>query len=87
MLKVEIDETKAKAEAKGGIDTITCEIAVLIHCMYNQIHENDAISAQVFRKMLTKLVADPNSVIWTDLHIGGTGICMIIPKRRGEDAK
>lgn len=37
MLKVEINETTAKCVGAGGLDTITCDVALLINSLYNHI--------------------------------------------------
>ena len=80
MLKVEINETTAKCVGAGGLDTITCEVALLINFLYNDIRRSNTGAAEAFRYTLVSLLTK-DSTVWEAQGAPGTGFCVIVPKK------
>lgn len=80
MLKVEINETTAKCVGAGGLDTITCEVALLINSLYNHIRRSNTGAAEAFRYTLISLLTK-DSTVWEDQEAPGTGYCVIVPMK------
>ena len=80
MLKVEINETTAKCVGAGGLDTITCEVALLINSLYNHIRRSNTGAAEAFRFTLVSLLTK-DSTVWKEQAAPGTGFCVIVPKK------
>lgn len=80
MLKVEIDEATVKGVGSGGLDTITCEVALLINSLYNTIRRSNTGAAEVFRFTLVSLLTE-DSTVWEEQSEPGTGFCVIVPKK------
>lgn len=80
MLKVEINETTAKCVGAGGLDTITCEVALLINSLYNHIRRSNTGAAEAFRYTLVSLLTE-DSTVWEEQSEPGTGFCIIVPKK------
>lgn len=80
MLKVEINETTAKCVGAGGLDTITCEVALLINSLYNHIRRSNTGAAEAFRYTLISLLTK-DSTVWEKQAAPGTGYCVIVPKK------
>ena len=78
MLKVEINETTAKCVGSGGLDTITCDVALLINFLYNDIRRSNTGAAEAFRYTLISLLTE-DSTVWEDQAAPGTGFCVIVP--------
>ena len=81
MLKVEINETTAKCVGAGGLDTITCEVALLINSLYNHIRRSNTGAAEAFRYTLISLLTK-DSAVWEEQAAPGTGYCVIVPVKR-----
>lgn len=81
MLKVEINETTAKCVGSGGLDTITCDVALLINFLYNDIRRSNTGAAEAFRYTLISLLTE-DSTVWEDQAAPGTGFCVIVPVKR-----
>ena len=81
MLKVEINETTAKCVGAGGLDTITCEVALLINSLYNHIRRSNTGAAEAFRFTLVSLLTE-DSTVWEEQSEPGTGYCVIVPIKR-----
>lgn len=81
MLKVEINETTAKCVGAGGLDTITCEVALLINSLYNHIRRSNTGAAEAFRFTLVSLLTE-DSTVWEEQSEPGTGYCVIVPVKR-----
>lgn len=81
MLKVEINETTAKCVGAGGLDTITCEVALLINSLYNHIRRSNTGAAEAFRYTLVSLLTE-DSTVWEEQSEPGTGFCVIVPVKR-----
>lgn len=81
MLKVEINETTAKCVGAGGLDTITCEVALLINSLYNHIRRSNTGAAEAFRYTLISLLTK-DSTVWEEQSEPGTGYCVIVPVKR-----
>lgn len=80
MLKVEINETTAKCVGAGGLDIITCDVALLINSLYNHIRRSNTGAAEAFRYMLIFLLTE-DSTVWEEQAESGTGYCVIVPKK------
>lgn len=80
MLKVEINETTAKCVGAGGLDTITCDVALLINSLYNDIRRSNTGAAEAFRFTLVSLLTE-DSPVWEEQAAPGTGYCVIVPKK------
>ena len=80
MLKVEINETTAKCVGAGGLDTITCDVALLINSLYNHIRRSNTGAAEAFRYTLISLLTE-DSTVWEEQSEPGTGFCVIVPKK------
>ncbi len=80
MLKVEINETTAKCVGAGGLDTITCDVALLINSLYNDIRRSNTGAAEAFRFTLVSLLTE-DSTVWEEQSEPGTGFCVIVPKK------
>lgn len=80
MLKVEINETTAKCVGSGGLDTITCDVALLINFLYNDIRRSNTGAAEAFRFTLVSLLTE-DSTVWEEQSEPGTGFCVIVPKK------
>lgn len=80
MLKVEINETTAKCVGSGGLDTITCDVALLIHSLYNHIRRSNTGAAEAFRFTLVSLLTE-DSTVWEEQSEPGTGFCVIVPMK------
>lgn len=80
MLKVEINETTAKCVGAGGLDTITCEVALLINFLYNDIRRSNPGAAEAFRFTLVSLLTE-DSTVWEEQAAPGTGYCVIVPMK------
>ena len=80
MLKVEINETTAKCVGSGGLDTITCDVALLINSLYNDIRRSNTGAAEAFRFTLVSLLTE-DSTVWEEQSEPGTGFCVIVPKK------
>lgn len=80
MLKVEINETTAKCVGAGGLDTIACDVALLINFLYNDIRRSNTGAAEAFRYTLISLLTK-DSTVWEDQEAPGTGFCVIVPKK------
>lgn len=80
MLKVEINETTAKCVGAGGLDTITCDVALLINSLYNHIRRSNTGAAEAFRYTLISLLTK-DSTVWEEQAAPGTGVCVIVPKK------
>lgn len=80
MLKVEINETTAKCVGAGGLDTITCDVALLINSLYNHIRRSNTGAAEAFRFTLVSLLTE-DSTVWEEQAAPGTGYCVIVPKK------
>lgn len=65
MLKVEINETTAKCVGAGGLDTITCDVALLINSLYNDIRRSNTGAAEAFRFTLVSLLTK-DSTVWEE---------------------
>ena len=78
MLKVEINETTAKCVGAGGLDTITCDVALLINSLYNHIRRSNTGAAEAFRYTLISLLTE-DSTVWEEQSEPGTGFCVIVP--------
>lgn len=81
MLKVEINETTAKCVGAGGLDTITCDVALLINSLYNHIRRSNIGAAEAFRYTLISLLTK-DSTVWEEQSEPGTGFCVIVPVKR-----
>ena len=81
MLKVEINETTAKCVGAGRLDTITCEVALLINSLYNHIRRSNTGAAEAFRFTLISLLTE-GSTVWEEQSEPGTGFCVIVPVKR-----
>lgn len=81
MLKVEINETTAKCVGAGGLDTITCDVALLINSLYNHIRRSNTGAAEAFRFTLVSLLTE-DSTVWEEQSEPGTGFCVIVPVKR-----
>ena len=81
MLKVEINETTAKCVGAGGLDTITCDVALLINSLYNHIRRSNTGAAEAFRYTLVSLLTE-DSTVWEEQSEPGTGYCVIVPIKR-----
>lgn len=81
MLKVEINETTAKCVGAGGLNTITCDVALLINSLYNQIRRSNTGAAEAFRYTLISLLTE-DSTVWEEQAESGTGYCVIVPVKR-----
>lgn len=81
MLKVEINETTAKCVGAGALDTITCDVALLIHSLYNHIRRSNTSAAEAFRFTLVSLLTE-GSTVWEEQSEPGTGFCVIVPVKR-----
>lgn len=81
MLKVEINETTAKCVGAGGLDTITCDVALLINSLYNDIRRSNTGAAEAFRFTLVSLLTE-DSTVWEEQSEPGTGYCVIVPVKR-----
>ena len=81
MLKVEINETTAKCVGAGGLDTITCDVALLINSLYNHIRRSNTEIAEAFRFALTSLLTEEPSPVWDEQAEPGSGICVIFPRK------
>lgn len=80
MLKVEINETTAKCVGAGALDTITCDVALLIHSLYNHIRRSNTGAAEAFRFTLVSLLTE-DSTVWEEQSEPGTGFCVIVPRK------
>lgn len=80
MLKVEINETTAKCVGAGALDTITCDVALLIHSLYNHIRRSNTGAAEAFRFTLVSLLTE-DSTVWEEQSEPGTGFCVIVPMK------
>ena len=80
MLKVEINETTAKCVGAGGLDTITCEVALLINSLYNHIRRSNTGAAEAFRFTLVSLLTE-DSTVWEEQSEPGTDFCIIVPMK------
>lgn len=80
MLKVEINETTAKCVGAGGLDTITCDVALLINSLYNHIRRSNTGAAEAFRYTLVSLLTE-DSTVWEEQSEPGTGFCVIVPMK------
>lgn len=78
MLMVEINETTAKCVGAGGLDTITCDVALLINSLYNHIRRSNTGAAEAFRYTLISLLTE-DSTVWEEQSEPGTGFCVIVP--------
>lgn len=81
MLKVEINETTAKCVGAGALDTITCDVALLINSLYNHIRRSNTGAAEAFRFTLVSLLTE-DSTVWEEQSEPGTGFCVIVPIKR-----
>ena len=81
MLKVEINETTAKCVGAGGLDTIACDVALLINFLYNDIRRSNTGAAEAFRFTLISVLTDEDSPIWEEQAAPGTGYCVIVPMK------
>ena len=81
MLKVEINETTAKCVGAGALDTITCDVALLINSLYNDIRRSNTGAAEAFRFTLVSLLTE-DSTVWEEQSEPGTGYCVIVPVKR-----
>lgn len=81
MLKVEINEHTAKCVGDGGLDTITCDVALLINSLYNHIRRSNTGAAEAFRYTLIFLLTE-DSTVWEEQAESGTGYCVIVPVKR-----
>lgn len=81
MLKVEINETTAKCVGAGGLDAITCDVALLINSLYNHIRRSNTGAAEAFRFTLVSLLTE-DSTVWEEQSEPGTGFCVIVPVKR-----
>lgn len=81
MLKVEINETTAKCVGAGALDTITCDVALLINSLYNHIRRSNTGAAEAFRFTLVSLLTE-DSTFWEEQSEPGTGFCVIVPIKR-----
>ena len=80
MLKVEIGNGATRCACSGGLDTITCEVALLINSLYNHIRRSNTGAAEAFRYTLISLLTK-DSTVWEEQAAPGTGYCVIVPMK------
>lgn len=81
MIKVNISRENEKQviEAKGSVQEMLTDLAVLLSGIYNQFQNADPATAAVFRQGVQGMVADPDSPCWKVLG-DMTGIIFQTPE-------
>lgn len=81
MIKVNISRENEKQviEAKGSVQEMLTDMAVLLSGIYNQFQNADPATAAVFRRGMQAMMADPDSPCWKVLG-DMTGISFQTPE-------
>lgn len=65
MLKIECNKKDTKVVAAGSLKAIAIEMGAALASLYEQIYAENPGAANALRGIITGLVTDPNSPIWT----------------------
>lgn len=89
MLEIKVGRGKgggaaSTCTASGDIIEISADVAQVINGIYSQLAHSDPVLAQIFRYNLTKLINDPQNLVWNASALCD-GICIIQPKNHKEE--
>lgn len=84
MLKVTVDGTKINLESSGTMTEKACELGIVISSMYNTYQQSSPLLADAFRRIVTVMVADPDSALW-EMASEAEGCTIVIPKPKEAD--
>lgn len=65
MLKIEIDGDQKSCAASGSLRETAADLGLAIRMMHFALQQRDKHAADTLRRLVTKLVADPASPLWT----------------------
>lgn len=74
MLKVNVNGNHSHIEATGSTEEIMTDICLIINGLYATMLNQNKELAHIFRKGLTRVVVDPDSVLWDASASRGTGL-------------
>ena len=79
MLKVNVNGNRSQIEATGSTEEIMTDICLIINGIYATMLNRNKELAHIFRKGFTRVVVDPDSVLWDASASRGTGLMMTVP--------
>lgn len=85
-IKVNANTPRCQIVATGTTKDLLVEICMVINSLYNTMHKQDRLLAEIFRREMEGIVSKPNSPLWELDAIPGEGLAIFTPaKRKGED--
>ena len=65
MLKILVDDESCTIEANGTMETVMVQLSIALSDIYKAYRKEDPVCGLIFRTMLTKVVTDEKSPVWT----------------------
>lgn len=86
MLKINSTENQTSITAAGGMSQVLAELGNAIGSLYAQIAAQNMDVAKEFRRMLTHMLVDPDSGVWT-IEAQSSRCAMIRNSKQGFSAE